>query len=297
VERVEILEPGRDGTFGGLCPDGLVYNLSVKGTNTFVADGLVAHNCHTLPADSFWGVAQACPAHYRFGLSGTPLARGDKRSVLAIGALGPVVYRIIPDVLIRAGVLAKPKIRLTSVVQRSERPTWQGVYGESIVRSSIRNKAVVECARKAEKPCLVFVKEIAHGKLIKKALEQAGLTSEFVYGEDDTSERRESIKRLVRGDSDVLVCSVVFQEGIDIPALRSVVIASGGKSVIAALQRIGRGMRKSLGKDEFEVHDIADKGCGCGSRGHAGCRWLEKHTRARVKAYAGEGFQVAISGA
>lgn len=297
VERVEVLEPGRDGTFRGLCPDGLVYNLSVEGTNTFVADGLVVHNCHTLPSDSFWSVAMATPAHYRFGLSGTPLARGDKRSVLAVGALGPVVYRIKPDVLIQAGVLAKPKIRLVQVVQRSDRPTWQGVYGESVVRSVARNKAVVDCAKRAEKPCLVFVKEITHGKLVKKALEQSGLNAEFVYGQDDTSERREAIKRLVRGDSDVLVCSVVFQEGIDIPQLRSVVIASGGKSVIAALQRIGRGMRKSTGKDEFEVHDIADKGCGCGSRGHAGCRWLEKHTKARVKAYAGEGFEVAIGGA
>lgn len=46
VDRVEVLEPGRDGTFGGVCPDGLVFNLEVEETNTYVANGFVVHNCH-----------------------------------------------------------------------------------------------------------------------------------------------------------------------------------------------------------------------------------------------------------
>lgn len=46
VVRLEVLEPGSDGTYGGLCPDGKVYNLEVEGTHTYVAEGLVVHNCH-----------------------------------------------------------------------------------------------------------------------------------------------------------------------------------------------------------------------------------------------------------
>lgn len=48
VDRVEILEPGSDGRFGGLCRDGYVYNLEVEGTHTYLAEGLVVHNCHLL---------------------------------------------------------------------------------------------------------------------------------------------------------------------------------------------------------------------------------------------------------
>lgn len=49
VDRVEVLEPGRDGRYGGLCPDGYVYNLEVAETHVYrVADGVVAHNCHEL---------------------------------------------------------------------------------------------------------------------------------------------------------------------------------------------------------------------------------------------------------
>jgi len=57
VDRVEVLEPGRGGRFGGLCPDGLVYNLEVEGTHTYLAEGVVVHNCHKFPdiARDFFG--------------------------------------------------------------------------------------------------------------------------------------------------------------------------------------------------------------------------------------------------
>jgi S-DNA-T family DNA segregation ATPase FtsK/SpoIIIE len=49
VDRVEVLEPGGDGRFSGLCPDGYVYNIEVEGTHTYqIAGGVVAHNCQEL---------------------------------------------------------------------------------------------------------------------------------------------------------------------------------------------------------------------------------------------------------
>ena len=46
VDRVEVLQPGGDGRYGGLCPDGHVYNLEVGDTHTYrVAGGVIAHNC------------------------------------------------------------------------------------------------------------------------------------------------------------------------------------------------------------------------------------------------------------
>lgn len=247
-------------------------------------EGLIVDEAHTLPADSFWKVVMKTRrAFYRIGMSGTPLARGDKRSILTIAATGPVIYRIKPETLINAGVLAKPKIRMLPVVQSSDKPTWQGVYGECVVRSSKRNKTIVFAAQKAAKPCLVFVKEIAHGKQLKTMLAKVGVKSEFVWGSDSNEHRMAAVTRLVRSDIDVLICSVIFNEGVDIPALASVVIASGGKSLIAAIQRVGRGMRTDGGKkSEFEVWDVADRGN----------KWLDRHTRWRFRAYTGEGYEV-----
>ena len=249
--------------------------------------GLIIDEAHTLPAESFWNVAMKTPrAYWRFAMSGTPLARGDRKSIYTIAATGAVIYRIKPDILIERGVLAMPKIKVYTCDQLSTKATWQGVYGECIVRSVKRNKMVVAAAKRATKPCLVFVKEIKHGWLVRERLLKAGVDCDFVWGSDSQASRETLVRRLVRGELDVLVCSVVFQEGIDIPELESVVIASGGKSVIAALQRIGRGMRSNQGaKKTFEVYDFKD----------TGNKWLSNHARARVRAYISEGYEVVES--
>jgi len=64
------------------------------------------------------------------------------------------------------------------------------------------------------------------------------------------------------------------------------VIASGGKSVIAALQRIGRGMRTNNGaKSTFKVYDILDLGVPS----------LEKHSRRRMNTYVRESYETVIA--
>jgi superfamily II DNA or RNA helicase len=258
------------------------------------AQAIACDEVHVVAANTFFEVTMATRnAYYRVGLSGTPLSRGDRKSMYAIGALGRIVHRVKAETLIEAGVLAKPTVRLIEVRQRSERQTWSGVYRESIVKSSLRNAAIVNCVVKAEKPCLVFVTELAHGRNLEKEILNSGIQCAFTHGMHSTELRRSSIKRLTSGHIDVLISSVVFQEGVDIPELRSVVVASGGKSVIATLQRIGRGMRLSKDKDTFEVWDIADADCGCNGQ-HKGCRWLSQHTQDRLAAYLREGHQTIL---
>lgn len=248
------------------------------------AEGLIVDEAHVLPADSFYRVAMACPAHFRFGLSATPAERDDRRSVLAVAALGPVIYEIKPETLIAAGVIARPLIKLMPVHQESTKPTWQGVYGECVVRGAPRNRALVDMAQWAEKPCLVFVKQVNHGQLLSKMLSRAGVKVNFVWGNVSVEARKEAIEKLVRGDHEVLICSVIFQEGVDIPELRSVVIGSGGRSIIAALQRIGRGMRIAPGKNTFEVWDCRDYGN----------KWLERHSNVRTQAYQSQGYETTV---
>lgn len=255
-------------------------------------EGVIIDECHVLPAESFWGVAMGLEnAHWRVGLSATPLDREDKRSVYAIAALGPVIFSIGAQQLIAEGRLAKPIIRLAKVFQEFreldkyglvKKWPWTKVYEEGVVKSGIRNRVLLGATIAAEKPSLVFVKDVAHGKAFTKGLQKRGVRADFVWGNASMKARQDAVRRLERADLEVLVCSVIFQEGIDIPDLRSVVIASAGKSVIAALQRIGRGMRVVAGKETFEVWDVDDDGNA----------WLKRHARARRRAYQREGYAV-----
>lgn len=260
--------------------------------------GTMTDECHVAPAKTFWRVEMATPnAYFRYGFSGTPFARSDKKSIFTWGAIGPVIHRVTAERLIKAKIIARPKIRMVPVKQMIEGDTWHEAYANGVKFSKPRNKALAQLAQLATKPCLLFVKEIDHGKLIERSLTSKGVSTEFVWGAKKTEVRQAAIRRLVHGDTDVLICNVIFQEGIDIPELQSVIIGSGGKSTIMALQDIGRGMRRHdrQGREikaEFEVYDIFDEGCGCASdRKHRGCKWMERHRRKRIAAYSVEKYE------
>lgn len=252
-------------------------------------DGLIVDECHVAPADVYYHAIQSCPAEYRLGFSGTPLDRTDNRSLMAIAALGKVIFSIKATALIEAGRLAAPRITMVSLTQKASpearQDGYHGVYDELVTSSDERNAEIVRLVQLAPKPCVVFVKIVDHGRKLRGYLEFAGVRTEFVWGQKDAKAREAAVERLERGDSQALVASVVFQEGVDIPSLQSVVVASGGKSIIAALQRIGRGMRTDGGKKtEFMVYDVLD----------LGSPMMERHSRRRMNTYVREGYTTVV---
>ena len=248
------------------------------------AEGLMVDEAHTLPAASFYRVVmRTSGAYWRVGLSGTPLARGDRRSMFTVAALGGVIYRLKPAELIDQGVLSKPTIRLVECRQGPVAThNWAVVYRERVVRSRARNELLCAIAQRAARPALLFVQHVKHGRDLARMLQARGVNAGFAEGRSSVEQRMAHVKRLVAGDLDVLVSTVIFQEGVDIPELQAVIVGTGGASAIASIQRMGRGMRVSAGKTTFEVWDIAD----------VGDRWLEKHSASRRKAYEAEGHTV-----
>lgn len=250
--------------------------------------GVIADECHVVGASAIRSVVMDCAAYYRIGLSGTPLDRGDRRSVLAVGALGTVIHRVTTEELTARGLLAESVVRFVPVHQgwraAGRQRKHATVYRDLVVRSHVRNRAIVDVALAADKPCLVFVQHLKHGKWLVDLLRAGGLEVEFVQGKDDDARRRSRLDALQRGRLDVVVATVVLQEGVDVPGLRSVVNAGAGKSVIAVLQRVGRGMRVAAGKQSFQIWDVAD----------SGDKWTEAHYAARVKALQREGHVVTV---
>ncbi len=223
-------------------------------------------------------------AYWKIGLSGTPLSRTDSKNLLVVAATGPVIYKIEAEKLIDAGWMSRPKIVMVEVFQDSDLPTYQGVYGALITRSSARNKVIGDLAERADKPCLVFVKEISHGARVAKEISCRGIRCEFLSGTNASEQRLAANKRLVRGDIDVLVASAIYNQGVDIPDLRSLVVAGAGKSSIVTLQRLGRGLRVADGKDTVQVFDIYDVGTHVAGKAPV----LEKHAKTRASDYSND---------
>lgn len=328
-ELEEMIESVRAGRFGDGIDDvlesdtivfatfqGLYAALNGRGGEILRwAQGIIIDECHVQPADTFYAVTQtAVNAYYRFGLSGTPLARGDKRNVLAIGALGKMLYKIRTKTLIDEGIYAYPRMRFVECDQSSEVPgptkcryckgegmvddlvleekvvceackgsgaakqKFPTIYKHAVVESKIRERVSTQIAKRMKKPGMVFVEKLDHGKRLKKAFERAGVTCRFVSGKKKTEQRDKALHDLVRGHLDLVITTRVMQEGIDVPSLASVFNAAAMKSPIGVLQKVGRGARTTEAKGEFEVWDIFDKG-------HTN---LRKQANARKKALRDE---------
>lgn len=249
-------------------------------------EGVIVDEAHVAAAKVFGLVVNEMGnAYFRFGLSGTPLARGDDKNLITVATLGPVVYRVRARTLIDLGLMAEPDIRMLTCEQVYDRSvSWGSVYKRAVVHSRKRNDILALAARQCEKPALLFVKELAHGKRLLGELQRVGVRATFVWGAKDVASRQRAIRDLEAGRIEVIVCSVVFDTGIDIPDLRTVINGAGGDSMISALQRVGRGTRVTKDKKRFSVVDIMDEGE----------RRLASHALHRRAAFLGEGYRVTV---
>jgi len=219
-------------------------------------DVWVADEVHHIPAMEFWKVATAINAVYRYGLSATP-RREDGADLAIIAGTGEMVANITPEYLIEKGWLAKPKFVLVDVPSIRLPRNWIKAYSEGIVRNEVRNKLIVDVAKKLVGEGLqtyVHVERIVHGKILSEKL-----NCPFICGKDSTKRRKKVIEDFNSGNLRLLV-STLLGEGVDIPGLNAIVLAHGLKSSTMFIQRVGRSLRPSEGKNEAIIVDFVDKG-------------------------------------
>jgi superfamily II DNA or RNA helicase len=246
---------------------------------------LVVDEVQVLPADHNFKVAMACTnAYYRLGISATPTGRMDGRDHRVVAAIGPLVHRIPRADLVDAGLVADGEVRFVRFDHPKATGNFAEVYEAEVVLSEARNRLVVELARRAPRPTLVFVKIEQHGQRLRRLLQESKLRADFVSGKTQTGGRRAAITALEHGNLDVLVCGKIFNKGVDIPSLRGMVNAAGGRSAHDAIQRAGRGGRAIAGKAGFVFYDVDDRKN----------RWLAKHALERKTAYRDAGFSVRV---
>lgn len=123
-----------------------------------------------------------------------------------------------------------------------------------------RNALVAEFLVKRPElaPMLVYVSRREHAESLAKALGRRGLRAAFVHGDLRTTDRDNVFRDFGEGRCDALVNVNLVSEGVDLPELRSVVMAVPTVSDIRFTQMIGRGCRKTDRKRFFYLVDFVD---------------------------------------
>lgn len=103
---------------------------------------------------------------------------------------------------------------------------------------------------------LVFCVTVDHANHIAAMLNKAGISSEVVDGGTAESLREGAISKLSKGELQAIVTVDVFNEGIDIPAVDTLIMLRPTESPVVFLQQLGRGLRLADGKDTVTVFDF-----------------------------------------
>ena len=258
-------------------------------------EGLIIDEVHGCGSPGGYKTAMAFSnAYYRLGFSATALDRPDGRNLLVQAVTGSVIHKISSQELKDDGYIVMPKITMHECYQQGEYADFGEAYKALVVRSGERNDLLADIMTSSSmspRPVLCFVKHIDHARRLCKRLDERGIPSLFASGKMKRAERDAAINALSDGTIDVLVATI-FKQGVDIPAVRTVVNGAAGESAIDTLQKVGRGTRLDEGKTHFRVHDIFDRDLGSDSS----ARWLESHARSRQRSYTRAGYDVARGG-
>lgn len=103
---------------------------------------------------------------------------------------------------------------------------------------------------------LGFCVSIEHARFMARRFTEAGLPSEAVFSETSTDARHEAIARLRGGRLRVLFAVDLFNEGVDIPEVDTLLLLRPTESALVFIQQLGRGLRRHESKDCVTVLDF-----------------------------------------
>ncbi len=229
---------------------------------------VVIDECHRMAADRFDAFANAVRPKILLGLTATP-ERAD----------GESIHRYFDC---RADGSPSVELRLWHALEMqllapfeyygcdddtdfSEVPWGQAGERDAIsihVASNLARARLVinEWRRLTGNPrqskAIVFCVDVKHARFMTEQFNKAGIPAACIVGETDAQERRAAPGKLERGEISALVTVDLYNEGVDLPAVDTLLLLRPTESPVVFQQQLGRGLRLAEGKDSCLVLDF-----------------------------------------
>ena len=223
-------------------------------------DYLVVDEFHHAAAPMYRRLLQHFTPRFLLGLTATP-DRTDQSDILSL-CDDNLVFECNLFVGIEERFLAPFHYFgiLDESVDYREIPWRNGQFDPQALANKLATQArarhvLKEWRDKAQSRTLAFCVSQRHAEFMAAYFRQEGITAVAVYAGSDLS-RGAALQQLADGRLQVIFSVDLFNEGVDLPAIDTVMMLRPTESKILFLQQLGRGLRQAEGKDRLVVLDF-----------------------------------------
>ena len=262
VESIEIQKSTSDGTFGGLCKDGYVYNLEVKDNNNYFANNVLVHNCQHSTSKTYLRLINKFPNAYFLGLTATPCRLSGK-------PLGDIfqymVSAITTEDLIKQGYLAQydyyaPKTNADFTKVKIK----NGDYDTNEIEKIMDNKKIygniIEEYKKLanNKKTIVYCASISYSKKIEKLFNDNDFPAKHFDGTTPKKERDQIIEDFRNNKIKILTNVDLIGEGFDVPDCECCLLLRPTQSLSLYIQQSTRCLRPNGDKQAIIIDFVGN---------------------------------------
>ena len=253
-------------TIDSVSSRGLIDRFGADYWNVVVID-----ECHRLAANRFDALANAIRPAVLLGLTATP-ERSDGKSILGyfqnrrdgspavelrlwqaldLQLLCPFEYYACDD-----------ETDFSSVPWNA--PGETAAIDRLVTGNDMRARMVIhEWQRLAgslsHSRALVFCVSVDHARFMTDRLNAAGITAECVVGDSSAEDRRAAPEKLARGEINAIVTCDLYNEGVDLPFVNTLLLLRPTQSPVLFQQQIGRGLRLHSSKESCLILDFVGR--------------------------------------
>jgi len=215
-------------------------------------DYIIVDEFHHADTRTYRALIDYFEPKFLLGLTATP-ERTDGGDLLALCGEN-LVYRCDLVEGIRRGLLAPfAYFGVPDIVDFTNIPWRSGRFDEEELTTALATQARAQNAleqyrKRAGSRTIGFCVSKFHADFMAKFFLEAGLRAVAVHSGDTSAPRAHSLERLEQGDLDILFAVDMFNEGVDLPQLDTIMMLRPTESKILWLQQFGRGLRWVEGK-------------------------------------------------
>ena len=237
-------------------------------------DVIIVDECHRVAGtptavSQFSKVLNSLAARHKYGLSAT-VHRSDGLIQATFALLGDVVYTVpteaVADKIMKVGICPIPTgIGLSRACLNTDGTLNYARLIGHLAESDERNLRIVECiVENRENPALILSDRLGHLEKLMSMLpadmrEDAVMVSGKMTTKKGKAEREQAIADMRSGAKKYLFATYsLAREGLDIPRLERLYMASPIKDKAWVIQSIGRIARVFKGKSSPVAYDFVD---------------------------------------